>query len=119
VGRLKRGQTISHEVEPGTHDVKVLFAKTGWQVPNPKTSPTMTYTVGDSETLVPWSTSIHPDQAALLDYPRWGLSSLGCVTGVSPVAVDTGGWAGYVRGMGEVSIKLAGAGTEPRGPAPS
>jgi len=52
VGRLKRGQTISHEVEPGTHDVKVLFAKTGWQVPNPKTSPTMTYTVGDSETLV-------------------------------------------------------------------
>jgi len=86
VGRLKRGQTISHEVEPGTHDVKVLFAETGWQVPNPKTSPTMTYTVGDSETLVPWSTSIHPDQAALLDYPRWGLSSLGCVTGVSPVA---------------------------------
>jgi len=32
--------------------VKVHFAKTGWQVPNPKTSPTMTYTVGDSETLV-------------------------------------------------------------------
>jgi len=52
VGRLKRGQAVSHEVEPGTHDVKVLFAKTGWQVPNPKTSPTMTYTVQDSETLV-------------------------------------------------------------------
>jgi len=52
VGRLKRGQTVSHEVEPGTHDVKVLFAKTGWQVPNPKTSPTMTYTVQDSETVV-------------------------------------------------------------------
>jgi len=52
VERLKRRQTISREVEPGTHDVKVLFAKTGWQVPGPKTSPTMTYTVGDSETLV-------------------------------------------------------------------
>ncbi len=33
VGRLKRGQTISHEVKPGTHDVKALFAKTGWRVP--------------------------------------------------------------------------------------
>ena len=52
VGRLKRGQTISHEVGPGTHDVKVRFAKTGWQVPDPKTSPTMTYTVQNNETLV-------------------------------------------------------------------
>jgi len=26
-----------------------------------------------------------------------------------------GGWAGYVSGMGEVSIKLVGAGTEPTG----
>jgi len=51
-GQVKTGTTVSHEVEPGTHDVKVHFAKTGWQVPNPKTSPTMTYTVGDSETLV-------------------------------------------------------------------
>ncbi len=52
VGRLKRGQTISHAVKPGTHDVKALFAKTGWQVPDPKTSPTMTYTVQDDQTLV-------------------------------------------------------------------
>jgi len=52
VGRLKRGQTISHEVKPGTHDVKALFAKTGWRVPDPKTSPTMTYTVQDDQTLV-------------------------------------------------------------------
>jgi len=52
VGRLKRGQTVSHEVELGTHDVKALFAKTGWQVPDPKTSPTMTYTAQDGETLV-------------------------------------------------------------------
>ncbi len=52
VGRLKRGQTISREVEPGTHDVKALFAKTGWQIPDPKTRPTMSYTVQDGETLV-------------------------------------------------------------------
>jgi len=39
-------------VKPGTHDVKALFAKTGWRAPDPKTSPTMTYTVQDDQTLV-------------------------------------------------------------------
>lgn len=51
VGRLKRGERLSHTVEPGSHDVKALFAKTGWQIPDPKTSPTTNWTVEDEETL--------------------------------------------------------------------
>ena len=39
VGRLKRGQTISREVEPGTHDVKVLFAKPGGRCPIRRPAP--------------------------------------------------------------------------------
>jgi hypothetical protein len=51
VGRLKRNQSVTHEVDPGPHEVQALFAKTGWQIPEPPTSAPTTFEVTEDETL--------------------------------------------------------------------
>jgi len=35
VGRLKRNQSVTHPLDPGSHPGQALFAKTGWQIPDP------------------------------------------------------------------------------------
>ncbi len=51
VGRLKRNQSVTHDVDPGPHEVQALFAKTGWQIPDPRTSAPTTFEVTDEENL--------------------------------------------------------------------
>jgi len=51
VGRLKRNQSVTHEVDPGSHSVQALFAKTGWQIPDPRTSAPTTFEVTEDEAL--------------------------------------------------------------------
>jgi hypothetical protein len=51
VGRLKRNESLTHEVNPGPHEVQALFAKTGWQIPDPRTSATTTFEVTEDENL--------------------------------------------------------------------
>lgn len=52
VGRLKRGETLSIEVEPGKHKVQAIFAAPGGSAVSQKSSMLMEYVVQGGETLV-------------------------------------------------------------------
>jgi len=52
VGRLKRGQTLSIDVEPGKHKVQAIFAAPGGSAVSQKSSTLMEYVVQGGETVV-------------------------------------------------------------------